>query len=282
MVLEPQGARVGEHALVPDQPVERGLHVGAARSQVLERVELRRVVAPLLKRSLLGAWLLVFIPATRELSAAIFLYGTNTKVASVMIFDMSEEGNFEYLAALALILGRRLTNDVYPSGLTHALTSASLRAGIGSPEPLSFAFRDWLRRAMQLEPRVSFPTALEAGAALDEAIGEENEALERDALHVFLARCLALDMENAPDPSSVPAVTELDPEKLDLVTDDVSAEVDLGVDSGAIYSVVPAAMLRKIGVEPRKVETFSLANGGTVRRAIGDVYYEIDRSAGAA
>ena len=61
-----------------------------------------------------------------------------------------------------------------------------------------------------------------------------------------------------------------------------SAEVDLVVDSGAIYSVVPAAVLRKIGVEPRKVETFSLADGGTVRRAIGDVYYEIDRSAGAA
>lgn len=65
---------------------------------------LRRVVAPLLKRNLLGAWLLIFIPATRELSSAIFLYGPNTKVVSVMIFDMSEEGNFEYLAALALIL----------------------------------------------------------------------------------------------------------------------------------------------------------------------------------
>ncbi len=65
---------------------------------------LRRVVAPLLKRNLLGAWLLMFIPATRELSTAIFLYGPNTKVVSVMIFDMSEEGNFEYLAALALIL----------------------------------------------------------------------------------------------------------------------------------------------------------------------------------
>ncbi|MBS0541094.1 MAG: ABC transporter permease subunit, partial [Proteobacteria bacterium] len=65
---------------------------------------LKRVVAPLLKRNLLGAWLLIFIPATRELSSAIFLYGPNTKVVSVMIFDMSEEGNFEYLAALALIL----------------------------------------------------------------------------------------------------------------------------------------------------------------------------------
>ena len=65
---------------------------------------LRRVVAPLLKRNMMGAWLMIFIPATRELSAAIFLYGPNTKVASVMIFDMSEEGNFERLAALALVL----------------------------------------------------------------------------------------------------------------------------------------------------------------------------------
>jgi len=65
---------------------------------------LRRVVVPLLKRNLLGAWLLIFIPASRELSSAIFLYGPGTKVVSVMIFDMSEEGNFEYLAALALIL----------------------------------------------------------------------------------------------------------------------------------------------------------------------------------
>jgi len=61
-----------------------------------------------------------------------------------------------------------------------------------------------------------------------------------------------------------------------------SADVDLVVDSGAIYSVVQPAVLQRIGVRPRKVETFSLANGGTVRRAIGDLYYEIDRSAGAA
>ena len=36
---------------------------------------IRKVLAPLLKRNLAGAWLLVFIPATRELSSAIFLVG---------------------------------------------------------------------------------------------------------------------------------------------------------------------------------------------------------------
>jgi iron(III) transport system permease protein len=63
-----------------------------------------RIVAPLLKKSMLGAWILVFIPATRELSAAIFLTSPNTQVMSVVLFEMSSEGNFEYLAALGGVL----------------------------------------------------------------------------------------------------------------------------------------------------------------------------------
>ena len=65
---------------------------------------IRRVLAPLLKKSLAGAWILVFIPAARELSSAIFLVGPNSRVISVMLFDLSEEGNFEVLAALGTIL----------------------------------------------------------------------------------------------------------------------------------------------------------------------------------
>lgn len=63
-----------------------------------------RVLIPLLKRSLAGAFILVFIPATRELSAAIFLYSINTQVLSVLLFDKSDEGNFEMLAAIGLLL----------------------------------------------------------------------------------------------------------------------------------------------------------------------------------
>lgn len=65
---------------------------------------IRRVVAPLLKRSLLGGWLLIFILATRELSAAIFLVGPQTRTISVLLYDLSEEGNFEVLSALGGIL----------------------------------------------------------------------------------------------------------------------------------------------------------------------------------
>jgi iron(III) transport system permease protein len=65
---------------------------------------IRKVLAPLLKKNLAGAWILIFIPAMRELSVAIFLVGPNTRVISVMLFDLSEEGNFEVLAALGTIL----------------------------------------------------------------------------------------------------------------------------------------------------------------------------------
>ena len=78
---------------------DRGRAVGVG-----DRQEARRVVLPLLKRSLAGAFILVFIPGTRELSSAIFLYSINTQVLSVLLFDKSDEGNFESLASIGLVL----------------------------------------------------------------------------------------------------------------------------------------------------------------------------------
>jgi len=65
---------------------------------------IRRVVAPLLKRSLVGAWILIFVPACQELSTAIFLSGPSNRVLSVLIYDVSEEGKFEQLAVLGGML----------------------------------------------------------------------------------------------------------------------------------------------------------------------------------
>jgi iron(III) transport system permease protein len=48
---------------------------------------LRRIVGPLLKRGLAGPFILVFIPTTRELSSAIFLYTTETQLLPVLLFD---------------------------------------------------------------------------------------------------------------------------------------------------------------------------------------------------
>jgi iron(III) transport system permease protein len=65
---------------------------------------LAKVVVPLLKTNLVGSWLLVFIPATRELSTALFLVAAHTRVISVMMLDLSENGSFETLAALGFLL----------------------------------------------------------------------------------------------------------------------------------------------------------------------------------
>jgi iron(III) transport system permease protein len=64
----------------------------------------RHVVGPLLKRTLAGGWILIFVPAAQELSTAIFLTGPTTRVVSVVLLDLSEEGQFEVLAALGCIL----------------------------------------------------------------------------------------------------------------------------------------------------------------------------------
>ena len=93
-------------ALLQDAPPEgelgdiaKGFVQGGGRLRMIGDV-----VAPLIRRSLLGAWLLVFIPATRELSTAIFLYGPNTRVMSVMLLNLADEGAHEAAAALGLLM----------------------------------------------------------------------------------------------------------------------------------------------------------------------------------
>jgi iron(III) transport system permease protein len=88
---------------------------------------IRRVLAPLMRRGLIGAWFLVFIPATRELSTALFLYGPHTRTMSVMLMDMSEEGNFEQLSALGFML---LVSTIAIVGLAIASRDATLWSGV--------------------------------------------------------------------------------------------------------------------------------------------------------
>jgi len=65
---------------------------------------LSRVVIPLLSKTLLGSFILVFIIATRELSTAVFLTGPNSRVMSVLILDLSEQGSYEELAAIGVVM----------------------------------------------------------------------------------------------------------------------------------------------------------------------------------
>ena len=62
----------------------------------------------------------------------------------------------------------------------------------------------------------------------------------------------------------------------------VHQQVEFLVDSGAVYSLVPAPVLRKLGLRPYRTETFTLADGTKVRRKVGDAYFEIEGNRGPA
>lgn len=93
------------------------------------------------------------------------------------------------LVALSLILGRPVGSDEYPQRIPDLLASASETSALGGREPLSAPLRLWLGRALQLDMRYSFNSALEAQVALDEVLSEESGYIAAPiALETFLAR----------------------------------------------------------------------------------------------
>src|SRR5713226_1398581 len=58
--------------------------------------------------------------------------------------------------------------------------------------------------------------------------------------------------------------------------------VELLVDSGAVYSVVPGAVLRKLNVHAHSTEVFTLADGSHIRRRRGDLLFWLSGKQGMA
>jgi iron(III) transport system permease protein len=73
--------------------------LGATRLSTLSRI-----TAPLLRTSVIATWCFIFIGVIRELSAAIMLFTSETKVISVLIFDLNESGDLGAIAVLGLIM----------------------------------------------------------------------------------------------------------------------------------------------------------------------------------
>jgi clan AA aspartic protease len=55
-----------------------------------------------------------------------------------------------------------------------------------------------------------------------------------------------------------------------------SAEVNFMIDSGAVYSLVPGKILKKLGVEPYRELDFALADGTKISRKVGESYFELN------
>ena len=73
--------------------------LGATRLKTLGSI-----TAPLLRTSVIATWCFIFVGVIRELSAAIMLFTSETKVISVLIFDLNESGDLGAIAVLGLIM----------------------------------------------------------------------------------------------------------------------------------------------------------------------------------
>jgi iron(III) transport system permease protein len=78
---------------------EAGRILGASRLRTLWDV-----TAPLLGPSLIATWCFIFVAVIRELSAAVILFTSETKVLSVLIFDLKESGDLGAIAVLGLTM----------------------------------------------------------------------------------------------------------------------------------------------------------------------------------
>jgi iron(III) transport system permease protein len=63
-----------------------------------------RITTPLLRTSVIATWCFIFVAVIRELSAAIMLFTSETKVVSVLIFDLNESGDLAAISVLGLIM----------------------------------------------------------------------------------------------------------------------------------------------------------------------------------
>jgi iron(III) transport system permease protein len=76
-------------------------------SRILGSTRLRTlwdITGPLLRTSVIATWCFIFVGVIRELSAAIMLFTSETKVISVLIFDLNESGDLGAISVLGLMM----------------------------------------------------------------------------------------------------------------------------------------------------------------------------------
>ena len=62
----------------------------------------------------------------------------------------------------------------------------------------------------------------------------------------------------------------------------VTEKIEFLIDSGAIYSVVPTPILKKLGIQPLSEEVFRLADGSKITRKKGVALFKYRRRIGGA
>jgi predicted aspartyl protease len=77
-------------------------------------------------------------------------------------------------------------------------------------------------------------------------------------------------------------ITKVDLEIANLAAPRKTEKLEFLVDSGAIFSVVPARVLRRLGIKPREKQEFRLANGDKIVRKKGAALFRYNGRTGVA
>ncbi len=174
--------------------------------------------------------------------------------------------------AMALVLGCPLASDDYPDHMAELLAMATENRALGGRRPLSKGLRTWLARALQLDLRHSFQSAIEAESELEALLAAEPSYVAAPvALETFLAEYqrspraslrtadAVEDREEVPDESviTLPGRAQQDDAAIDLdsvigdldrLLDEASAEKPTVVD---LPGRTPASHAR---VTPERIE----------------------------
>ena len=91
------------------------------------------------------------------------------------------------VVALSLILGRPLLPEETPGQLGEVVASSWANSARGGLEPLPAGLRAWLMRALQLDPKNRFDSAVDAQEDLERVLGESDYLAAPSTLEAFLA-----------------------------------------------------------------------------------------------
>ncbi len=173
--LVPAVAMLHEHA--PDIA-----HGAIAAERVIVTPAARIVVVEHVLGSALGELKFSSDRYWKELRVALPSSSTGAK------FDHRSDVMQIAAIAVALILGRPLADDEVPSRLGDVVASSWANSARGGLEPLPAGLRSWLMRALQLDPKHRFESAVDAQEELERVLGESDYLAAPTTLEAFLAQ----------------------------------------------------------------------------------------------
>jgi iron(III) transport system permease protein len=97
----PYGIRYNSASMLA---IHRELEESAAMSGASWWTTFRMIVLPLLRPGLVAGWIYIAIVSVRELSSSILLYGPDSEVLAIVIWELWENGQYVELSALGVLM----------------------------------------------------------------------------------------------------------------------------------------------------------------------------------